>query len=128
MAHSAYIVSTDYTNTYKGTPIATASFDRIALRASEIIDQMTMFQVRREGLTTFDTDVQEAIKLATCAIAEGLGQIDDITEGQGVLVSSEKVGSYAYTLDPAAVSQALLDAGERASGLLLYSGLLYRGM
>lgn len=128
MAHSAYIVSMDYTNTYKGTPIDAASFDRIALRASEVLDQMTLHQVRRAGLTSFTADTQEAIKLATCAIAEGLGQIDTATEGQGILLSSEKVGSYSYTLDAGSVDKALGDAIERAQGMLLYTGLLYRGV
>lgn len=128
MAHTAYIVSTDYTTTYKGTPIDSASFDRIALRASEVLDQMTLQQVRRAGLASFDADTQESIKLATCAIAEGLGQIDAATEGQGVLVSSEKVGSYSYTLDAGSMDKALQEAVDRAQGLLLYTGLLYRGV
>ena len=128
MAHAAYILSTDYANTYKGTPIAAASFDRIALRASEVLDQLTSQQVRKAGLTTFDADVQEAVVLATCAIAEGLAQIDAATDSQGFLVSSEKVGSYTYSLDSSAIDKTLAGAVERALGLLLFTGLAYRGL
>lgn len=128
MAHAAYIVSTDYTTTYKGTAIPAADFDRIALRASEAIDEMTMNEIRKAGISTFSAEDQEAIKLATCVIAENFAQAEALSGGAGAALTSEKVGSYSYTVDTGAVIEASKAAHGRAEGLLLYTGLLYRAL
>lgn len=128
MAYEAYIVTTDYTGTYKGSDIPAADFDRLAMRASDELDAMTMRQVRTAGLSSFSTDNQELIKMAVCALAEGLCQQDQATGGTGIVTSSEKIGGYSYTQDQAALDKAWRDAVDCAENYLLFTGLLYRGV
>jgi len=127
MAYSAYIVSTDYTTTYKGIAIDSASFDRIALRASDEIDTLTMYAVRNAGIATFTAEDQERIKLATCALAEGLALQDAATDSTGIMATSEKVGSYSYSGgDTASYNKVWSDALDKAENFLLFTGLLNR--
>ena len=128
MAYDAYITSADYSTTYKGAPIAAADFDRFALRASDAIDKMTQQRIRTAGLASFSADIQASIKLATCAMAEGLYQVDQATGGTGVVASSEKIGSYSYNLAQDAVNQRYLDAGVTAMDYLALTGLMYSGL
>ena len=79
------------------------------------------------GLSTFSAADQERVQLATCAVAEWLAQEDAATGGAGVTPSSEKVGSYSYTIDAAEVTRARSAAYKRA-GDFLWTGLLYRGV
>lgn len=128
MAYDAYIISTDYSGTYKGAPIAAADFDRFALRASDAIDKMTSQRIRTAGLASFDAETQDLIKRATCAMAEGLYQVDQATGGTGIVASSEKIGSYSYNLAQDAVNQRYLDASVQALDYLATTGLLYSGL
>lgn len=128
MAYEAYIISSYYSGTYKGTAIAAASFDRIALRASDEIDALTMNHIRNVGVTTFSAADQERIKLATCALAEWLAQEDDLSGGSGITPSSEKVGGFSYTIDGAELARARKAAYNRAEDHLLWTGLLFRGV
>jgi len=128
MAYEAYIVSNDYTTTYNGSPIDSTSFDRIALRASDEIDKLTFNEIRRAGLSAYSEAIQEQIKLATCAIAEGLATIDTATEGTGVVTTSEKVGPYSYSVDADSLKKVMENAIEKAESFLLFTGLLYRGI
>lgn len=128
MAHDAYITSSDYT-AYKGRAIAVADFDRIALRASEEIDALTANKIRLNGgLATFTAADQERIKLATSAVAEWLAIKEEAEGGTGVMPTSEKIGSYSYTIDQTGIKAARKEAYTRAGDFLLYTGLLYRGV
>ena len=115
MAYAAYIDNTFYTTTYGGTAIDSAIFARIALRASDELDRITANVVRLNGLTSYGTDAQEAIKLATCALAESLAQIDTATDSAGLMASSESVNGYSYSgIDQTAVNAALGSARRQA--------------
>jgi hypothetical protein len=128
MAYEAYIITTDYTELYKGAPIDDASFDRIALRASDEIDTLTFGRIRRAGLDSFDAKTQEAVKLATCAMAEALAQIDAETDGTGIVSTSEKVGGFSYTVDTASINALKVEAIKKARSLLWNTGLQYAGI
>ena len=128
MDYEAYIAETDYTDTYKGTAIDSAIFDRIALRASDEVDKLTFGRVRRAGLDSFDADTQQAVKLATSAIAEALAQIDAATDGTGIAATSEKVGSFSVSIDAASLPALKADALTKARSYLIYTGLLYAGI
>ena len=115
MSYTAYIDNTFYTSTYAGVPIDSTIFPRIALRASDELDRLTLNVIRLNGLTSYSTDAQEAIKLATCALAESLAQIDTATDSAGLMASSERVNGYSYSgIDQAAVNAALSTARQQA--------------
>lgn len=78
-----------YTTSYLGDAIAESDFDRLALRASAIIDRLTF------GRAADDTDNETAIKNAMCAVAEEIQTIAaEVATGY---VTSETVGSHSVT-------------------------------
>ena len=128
MSYETYIPSSYYSGTYKGAAIDSGSFDRIALRASEEIDEMTFCRVRMAGLSSFDADTQDAVKRATCAMAEALARIDTATDGTGIVTTNEKVGDFSYTIDAATINALKTDAIKKARSILALTGLLYAGI
>ena len=124
---AAYADYTFYTATYLGTAIASADFARLALRASQVIDQVTFNRAGPVVTLDEDADTIALIQMATCAVAEEIqtqessGNIDGVT--------SERVGSYSVTYG--ANARAMLsneDKQERAARLYLaQTGLMYRG-
>jgi len=115
MSYTAYIDDTFYTGTYHGIAIASTDFARIALRASDELDKLTANLVQLNGLTSYSADAQEAIKLATCALAESLAQIDAATDSAGLMASSEHVNGYSYSgIDQIAITAALTAAWQQA--------------
>lgn len=118
----AYATYSDYTVTYRGSAIAESSFDRLALRASEVIDELTYDRAAPvvEAGTAAETIAK--IVLATCAVAEEIQR----AEGEGGrMVQSEKVGSHSVTY---ATSESSAHRQSSAAKRYLWStGLMYRG-
>ncbi len=114
MAYTDYAF---YTGTYRGNAIAQADFPRLAMRASEVIDQMTFSRAAAET----DTANVDKIKLATCALAEQLQTL----EASGGVVSSESVGGYSVSY----LSQLSEDARLKriAKRYLASTGLMFAG-
>jgi len=86
---AAYVDFTFYDGTYLGVAIAEADFDRIALRASEIIDQITF------GRAEDDTDNETAIKMANCAVCDVFYSIEQ--GGGSDDIESERIGNNAVS-------------------------------
>lgn len=128
MAYEAYINRAYYSETYQGADIDTYVFERLVLRASDEVDKLTFNAVRRAGLSTFDEDTQDAVKLATCAIAEALAQVEAATDGTGLMAKNESVGSYSYSTDGESLDKLLAKARSKAVAYLLFTGLLYSGV
>ncbi|MFM8321005.1 MAG: hypothetical protein ACKOC5_08840 [Chloroflexota bacterium] len=117
---AAYCDHTYYTGVFKGAAIAAADFPRLALRASEVIDQLTLDRAAAVVTAATDTATIDKIKLATCAVAEQI-QIGE----QGGPVQSERVGSYSVTYAAQHTQQQQLQAAVKR--YLWNTGLLYRG-
>lgn len=99
---AAYADFTFYSGTYKGAAIASADFPRLALRASEAIDQMTFDRTAAVVAASTDTATIAKVQMAVCAVAEQIQAL----EGSGGAVSSEHVGNYSV----AYISQLSEDA------------------
>lgn len=123
MAYEAYIAETDYKDTYNGKAIDSSDFSRIALRASEELDRITFNRVRRNGLLSYDADMQDLIKLATCSIAEALSLNETAAPG-GVVTTSESVGGYSYSIDKSSIEKIKSDGVMRAKQYLISTGLI----
>jgi hypothetical protein len=125
MAMTAYADFEYYQDTYGGTAIALADFSALAIRASYMIDYLTLD--RASDVIDADTPAADvtAIKLATCAIADC---IQDINERSGQ-IQSEKVGGYSVTYTPTPTSSLSDDArmSLAAKRYLAKTGLMYRG-
>ncbi|MDF9296103.1 hypothetical protein [Geobacillus stearothermophilus] len=91
----AYIDYDFYANVYKGSPISDANtFDRLAMRASEWIDEMTSGQIT--DLSVEPEWRQTLLKKAVAAQVEYLYQ-----NGEGVLqgvtdLQDVKIGDFSY--------------------------------
>lgn len=130
MPYDAYITKSFYDDTYKGVSIEEATFSRLALRASDLLDSMTMREVRRKGLSSYSTDNQELIKLAVCALCEAEAQVNSATDSTGFAVTSETVGPYSYSGGATEAAMANLRSGARAkaASYLITTGVLYSGI
>lgn len=120
---AAYVDYQFYTDTYLGAAIASGDFDRLALRASEQINQITFQRAAEE----VDEDNVALIKMATCAVAEEMNSIE--SAGGVDAVQSERVGNYSVTYAQGSVKQqSSLERYANAARVYLDStGLMYRG-
>lgn len=91
---AAYVDFAFYETTYLGTAIASADFPRLALRASEVIDQITFNRAAAIIAESIETATITLIKNATCAVAE---QYQANEAGAGGGIQSETVGRYSVT-------------------------------
>ena len=85
----SYADFTFYATSYFGTAIAEVDFPSLALRASQVIDNLTF------GRAATDTENTVAIKNAMCAIAEEL-QRQDLSNGTDG-IASESQGQYSVS-------------------------------
>jgi hypothetical protein len=122
---TAYADYEFYQGTYGGTAIALADFSTLAIRASFMIDFYTYDRAEAVIEANTEADKVTAIKLATCAVAE---KIQEINERSGQ-IQSEKVGSHSVTYTPTPTSSLSDDArmSLAAKRYLAKTGLMYRG-
>ncbi|EZP77623.1 protein gp8 [Parageobacillus genomosp. 1] len=120
----AYIDYQFYIDVYKGVPISDAdTFLRFAERASDVIDQLTNYQIG--DITKYPEWLQTLIKKAVAAQVEYFAYTDDsVLHGVNDL-QNVKLGDFSYTVggNPGAapISPAVLS-------YLRQTGLLYRGV
>lgn len=91
----AYADFTYYEDTFLGTAIAEADFPRLALRASAQIDRITFNRAAPIVTAATNTDTIDAIKMATCEIAETL-QTQESASNVDV-ITSESQGQYSVS-------------------------------
>lgn len=125
---AAYADYTYYTNTYLGSAIASADFNRLALRASAEIDKLTFDNAAVILAAATETAVIDKIKTATCAIAEEIQRQE--TEGDLGGVSSERVGNHSISFSANSLAALSPDQKiERVAKLYLANTyLMYRGV
>ena len=119
----AYADYTYYTGTYLGIAIAQTDFPRLALKASNFLDALSMDRLAAIVTAGTDTATIDKIKMATCAVAEEYQEI----ESGGGEVQSERVGSHSvtYNVTHGAPRAKLMDA---ARLYLARTGYLYQGV
>lgn len=116
----AYIDYTYYTDTYKGVPIDADTFLRLSDRASDVIDQLTNYQIG--DITQYPEWMQTLIKKAVAAQVEYFVYAgEQVTHGD-VGFSDVRIGNFSYSSGTqAAISPAVIN-------YLRPTGLLYRGV
>ena len=124
---TAYVDYSYYTTTYLGTAIASANFSRLALRASEILDQITFNRVAPIVLAATDTATIDLIKKATCSLAETYQQ-DELNGGVDG-IQSESIGSNSVSYaDNASAKLTRVEKFKNSARIYLgSSGLLFKG-
>lgn len=123
-----YVDEKFYSEVFMGEPIDNSDFPSLAVRASEIVEEMSMYRVNE---ITFE-DLPEAIKLAfrkaVCAEMEYLDANGGSEVDNGSDFSSASLGRFSYTKGTASEGTSRESwYAPRALRLLAPTGLLYRG-
>lgn len=92
MAHITYVY---YTDTYKGSAVASEDFAVLSERASAQINLLTSDRVAAILTDGTDTATVDKIKMATCAVMEEIQASS--SEGNADGIESERIGNYAVT-------------------------------
>lgn len=120
-----------YTNTYMGNAIAEEEYPRLATRAGQYLDYITMGRAEKNaGL--------EAVKMCACAIAENYKTIDaaenlsrkSLQSGSenAAEVQSETVGSWSRSYRSSGDSaRSAVQAAKESRSLLLDTARMYLG-
>jgi hypothetical protein len=124
---AAYADYTYYTGTYLGTAIASADFARLALRASEVIDEITFGRASIIVAAATDTATIALIKNATCAVAEKYQENEAAGGNDGIASESIGANSVTYTANAYAQLSQLAKLAKAAKTYLGNTGLMFKG-
>lgn len=94
-----YVDEAYYKSEYMGEPVESADFQKLAVRATRLIDTLTDYQIPKIGLDKFTTEVQEQIKNACCTQIEFYqveGVFADIS-GSTASGGSVSISSFSYS-------------------------------
>ena len=117
-----------YCDVYMGEPVEETDFPRLCLRASDMVEQLTVYNLSVSTFAKLPEQMQDFVKKAVCAQIE---YID--ANGQSELytingIQSAGLGKFSYTTGGA---MGDLTGGTRYAPLavsyLAPTGLLYRG-
>ena len=120
-----YVDYTYYIETYKGTLVSDTDFPLLELRASEMIDDLTMYRVAQTSLSNYSTFIQEQLKKAVCAqidYIESNGGVDSLNEQSS---QSMALGKFNYS---GTMEQSNIQISPLVTQYLFITGLLYRGI
>lgn len=124
----AYVTPDYYAESFGGESVELADFPDLCKRASEIVEEMTMYRLTENTFLTMSESVQERVKKAVCAQIEYLDANGgaDLDNGDGL--QSAGLGKFNYTRASGAggdTTQSIYSP--RARRILAPTGLLYRG-
>lgn len=99
MPRDPYIDQEYYKKEYEGEEVADADFSKYSKRASDVIDQLTSYQIPAIGLDKFSELVQELVMKATAAQVEyyQLEGFEVDATGQTESASSVGLGKFNYS-------------------------------
>lgn len=129
---SPYADFTFYQETYKGSKFTSGTeFEEHALRAEEILDEMTWDRIPNMDERFMTEALALKIRKAVCAMAEVSKQCNPMytDAGNSAGIASENNDGYSVSFqDPEAVTRAYRSRSETAARRFLgTTGLLYRG-
>lgn len=116
-----------YSGPYQGTAISEDAFAALARRASLFIDQLTYNRLNLGSLVT------DAVRMATCAVAEAMQASDNAQIGQTAAyaagIKSESTDGRSVTYQDANAIRAACETqwAAAAKPYLIYTGLMDRG-
>lgn len=122
----SYVDYTYYTETYKGTSASYADFPALEMRASEVIDGLTMYRVAQSSLSNFPEFIQGQFKKAVCAeidYIEANGGVDSLHEH-----GTQSMGLGKFSYSGSSDNQDNIPISPLVYQYLFITGLLYRGI
>lgn len=124
----SYVIEDYYNETFHGEPVDNTDFPSLSERASEIVEEMTMYRLTPVTILAMPEDVQERVKKAVCAQIEYLDANGGSDMDNGNDLQSAALGKFNYNKTSGAdgsTQQSIY--APRAIRLLAPTGLLYRG-
>ena len=126
----AYVDQDYFMNKYfPSAEIPDEDFNSLAERASDIVDELTMYKVKENGLDSYSDFVQDQIKRATCAQIEYMNY-------NGIETAFGGGDQNGYSIGNTSITQMRSGSGSSsdtprispmAIKMLMPTGLLYRG-
>lgn len=123
-----YVTQEYYHDTFHGEPVDEADFPSLLERASELVEEMTMYRISAHRMNTYGSEIQERIKKAVCAQIEYLDANGGSDLDNGADLQSVGLGKFNFSkASGASGSTEQSIYAPRALRLLAPTGLLYRG-
>ena len=122
-----YVDEAYYISEYKGESVYPADFLSLCERASEIIEELTMYRLTPISVLAMPEEVQARVKKAICAQIEYLDANGGSDMDNGTDLQSAGLGKFNYTKAGNGSDTAQSIYAPRAMRLLAPTGLLYRG-
>lgn len=123
-----YVDQVYYDKTFQGEPVDNTDFPTLCLRASEIIEELTMYRITPVTILAMPELVQDKVKRAVCAQIEYLDANGGADMDNGADLQSAGLGKFNYSKSAGAsgsTEQSIY--APRAQRILFPTGLLYRG-
>lgn len=118
-----------YRDVYMGEPVEETDFPRLCLRASDMVEQLTVYNLSASAFAKMPGQLQDLVKKAVCAQIEYIdanGQSELYTSNG---IQSAGLGKFSYTAG-GTIDNSM--TGSRYAPLaisyLAPTGLLYRGV
>ena len=123
-----YVTQKYYSDTFLGESVDEADFPRLLGRASEIVEEMTMYRLTPVTFLAMPENVQERVRKAICAQIEYLEANGGSDMDNGADMQSASLGKFSYTkASGSGNSSGQSIYAPRAQRILMPTGLLYRG-
>lgn len=123
----SYLTSDEYYQMQSGELADEADFHSLCTRATEIIEEMTMYRLTPERFEVMSCVDQTRIKKAICAQIEYLDANGGSDLDNGAGIQSASIGKFSYTQGGATNGELQSIYSPRAQRILFPTGLLYRG-
>ncbi|MBT2688263.1 hypothetical protein J7I93_08725 [Bacillus sp. ISL-47] len=118
-----YIDQAFYNDVYKGTPMDAETFTKLEIRASDLIDRVTNYQLMGVDLSQQPSLIQTNVKKAVAAQIEYMYLEGGELSVHGGSPSSVSIGGFSYT-----EGSGVKIVSEMARNYLTPTGLLYMGV
>lgn len=123
-----YVTYTYYRDTFKGEPVAQTDFPLLLNRASEMVEEKTMYKLSPATFLAMNEAMQGCVKNAVCAQIEFLDANGGSEVDNGVNLQSAGLGKFNYSKASGADGGSCQNVySPRALRYLAPTGLLYRG-
>lgn len=93
-----YVDETYYEEKFEGTKVASTDFPRFAKRASDVVDALTDYLIKRISIENLADQSQELIQKATCAQIEyyQLEGFESDATGNSRSSGNASIGNFSY--------------------------------
>lgn len=123
-----YVTPEYYKDTFHGESVDSTDFSALLHRASELVEEMTLYRLNPASFESMADGVQELVKNAVCAQIEYLDANGGSDLDNGVDLQSAGLGKFNYFVASGSSGSAQQSMyAPRAQRILMPTGLLYQG-